>query len=302
MGKDSEAVIRSRFDLSYDGTLFHGWAAQRGLRTVEGVLSEAVAQVVREPVRFTVAGRTDAGVHAEGQVAHVDLGQEIAPAQVRRINTLLASDYSRVVGRVVGAGYLPKGAAFKGQSDVLLRSVTAVGENFDARFSAEKRKYRYSLVADQRQWDPLTRNRVWWVHSRTLDVEVMSSAAQQVLGEHDFLSFCRPREGATTVRTLENIVVSGRQEIAIEVEGDAFCHSMVRSLVGALVEVGRGARPVEWLTDLVEQPSRQGSAPVAPAHGLTLVGVDYPPAQFWAEQAQKARTVREVSGTIPPGL
>lgn len=282
-------TVRLRFDLSYDGTLFHGWAAQPGLRTVEGELTRAVETILRQPVQFTVAGRTDAGVHALSQVAHVDVpdpGQ--SSALVKRVNGLLAAGYSQALR----ARTLPGGASTKGQSDVLVNKIARVDPSFDARFSALSRRYEYQIAGAGQPRDPLTRGQVWWPPYAGIDPRVMNEGGRILQGEHDFLSFCRPRPGATTIRTLEHLRVADSAPLRVQVQGDAFCHSMVRSLVGALVDVGRGVRSLEWLQALVAEPSRDHGVPVAPAHGLTLVGVDYPEPQRWAQQADAARVVR----------
>ena len=176
----------------------------------------------------------------------------------------------------------------------MVTAVATVPDTFDARFSATGRQYRYLLSASPQSRDPLTRNARWWVPYNDLDVTAMNNAARVLLGEHDFLSFCKPREGATTIRTLRHLeVVEGEDgDLAIEVSADAFCHSMVRSLVGALVEVGRGARDEDWMRTLVDNPTRGHGVPVAPARGLTLMGVTYPPEREWSEQSRRARTLR----------
>ncbi|MFT0762458.1 tRNA pseudouridine(38-40) synthase TruA [Actinomyces sp. F1_1611] len=292
---------RLRLDLAYDGTFFHGWAAQPGLRTVQGDLEEALSTVLRRPVQLTVAGRTDAGVHAAAQVAHLDANEaEVGQLTVRRLQGLL----DRLEDRFWRQGSLPERPG--GTGDIVLRSLTPVSPEFDARFSATARHYRYQIADRSSRRDPATRWSTWWSPTE-LDQELMNTGAQQLRGEWDFLSFCRPREGATTIRTLRHLTVSRDEAdgtLAVEVSADAFCHSMVRTLVGALVEVGRGYRTLDWLAELVRQPSRQWGVPVVPARGLTLVGVDYPPREQWAERAREARRRRdsEESGTVPPSL
>lgn len=312
---------RYRLDLRYDGTGFHGWAKQDGLRTVQGTLENALSKVLRVPITLTVAGRTDAGVHALGQVAHFDLegagpiGEEQGDwDRFRdRMNGLLAADYSTLWRPLVDRGLTPRAALVKGESDVVVTSVREVSREFDARFAAQGRKYRYLLTDRPEARNPLRRNEQWWTQYRELNVEVMNAAAALIVGEHDFLSFCRPREGATTIRTLRRLEVTvegapsgpvdlgnehtsqGMRDgrLAIHVEADAFCHSMVRSLVGALVEVGRGGHDLDWISRLVADPSRAHGVPIAPPRGLTLMEVDYPPPSQWATRIHQSRRRRD---------
>jgi tRNA pseudouridine38-40 synthase len=259
--------VRIRLDIAYDGTEFAGWARQPGQRTVQGVLEGALCTLLRLPeVQLTVAGRTDAGVHAVGQVAHCD-----APA--------VPDDLLHRLGRV-----LPH--------DVRVRAVTAVPPEFDARFSALQRHYEYRIGDAAWGVDPL-RSRYVLAWPRPLDVATMAAAAAGLLGLHDFAAFCRRREGATTVRTLRRLDVARvGAEIVCTVVADAFCHSMVRSLVGALLAVGEGRRPVEWPATLLQRDRRADEVPVAPAHGLTLVAVDYPAHDELAARAELTRARR----------
>jgi tRNA pseudouridine38-40 synthase len=238
---------------------------QPGRRTVQGVLQDALAQIGRAPVALTVAGRTDAGVHALGQVAHADLP---APSDLRRLN-----------------GVLPP--------DVRVRAVTVVPGDFDARFSALWRRYVY-VIADG-SVNPLRRRQVLALEklSRSLDVEAMGRAAAKLVGEHDFVAFCRYREGATSVRTIQSFAVTrDGDEIACVVQADAFCHSMVRSLVGALIAVGEGRRDEAWPASLLSRTTRADDVTVAPPHGLTLVEVGYPPDAELAARAEQTRRRR----------
>lgn len=309
--------MRLRLDLGYDGTYFHGWAKQDGLRTVQGELERALSLVLRQAVTLTVAGRTDAGVHALGQVAHFDLdlsrgepgrrestsldlvaGSASALNRLRdRVNGLLAASYSMLWRPVVGRGMIPRAALVKGESDVQVAGISAVTEDFDARFSALGRRYLYQINDKPGARDPLLRNRQWWTPYSDLDVASMARSSAQFLRARDFLSFCKPREGATTIRTLKRLDVErlegGGGPIFISVEADAFCHSMVRSLVGALVEVGRGAKDEDWVTALVRNPSRAHGVPIVPARGLTLVSVDYPPPAQWARRSAQSRRRRD---------
>jgi tRNA pseudouridine38-40 synthase len=248
--------VRVRLDVAYDGTGFHGWAAQPGLRTVEGELGAALATVLRVPsVDLTCAGRTDAGVHARGQVVHADLEDlpEGAERLARRLNGVLAEDL-----RVLRAVEAPPG--------------------FDARFSAIWRHYAYRVADRPECVDPLRRGHVLaW--GRPLDDARMNAAAVSLVGEHDFAAFCRRREGATTVRTLLDLVWTREPDglLVAHVRADAFCHSMVRSLVGCLLAVGEGRREVAWAGAVLGAGTRDSAVAVAPAHGLTLEEVGYPP-------------------------
>jgi tRNA pseudouridine38-40 synthase len=260
--------MRVRLDVSYDGTNFSGWAIQPGRRTVQGELEAALGTILRLPaVQLTVAGRTDAGVHATGQVAHCDL-PDLPADLVRRL-----------------AGVLP--------ADVRVRAAREVPGEFDARFAALWRRYVYLIADTPGGADPLRRAQVLsW--PRPLGVAAMAEAAGRLVGLHDFAGFCRRREGATTVRSLQRLSVerTGR-EIDCTVVADAFCHSMVRSLVGALIAVGEGRRPVEWPASLLNHGRRADDVPVAPAHGLTLVEVGYPPDAELAARAAQTRARRD---------
>lgn len=277
-------LVRLRLDLSYDGTDFAGWAKQPGLRTVQGLLEDALAKQppgrsVPRPV--VVAGRTDAGVHARGQVVHVDAvplrpGEGRVPVDEHGIPDLqrMRHRWNRILPpdvRVIDARIAPDG--------------------FDARFSALRRHYRYQVSDAPWGVDPL-RRRDTLAWNRPLDVETLNEAAAELLGLNDFAAYCKPREGATTVRELQRFEWERVDEhlVVAHVTADAFCHSMVRSLVGTLLMVGDGRRQVRWPADLLRE--RQRTTSVAPAHGLTLVGVEYPPDEELAARAARARAVR----------
>lgn len=262
-------LVRVRLDLGYDGTEFSGWAGQPGRRTVQGVLEQAIATVLRlaQPPSLTVAGRTDAGVHATGQVAHVDLEPPIDTGQLQRRLT----------------GVLP--------DDIAVRAVTTAAESFDARFAALGRRYRYRIA--DRGLDPLRRrDTVAW--KRPLDPEAMHAAGQSLVGEHDFAAYCRPREGATTIRTVRELGVRREPDdiVVVEVAADAFCHNQVRAMVGALLAVGEGRRPVEWPREVLRAGVRDSAVIVAPPHGLTLVEVRYPPEDQLAARIAVTRARR----------
>ncbi|MGB0098725.1 MAG: tRNA pseudouridine(38-40) synthase TruA [Nocardioides sp.] len=262
--------MRIRLDLAYDGAGFHGWAAQPGLRTVQGELSAALATVLRVPaVDVVCAGRTDAGVHARGQVVHLDVAEPPAPeVLVRRVNGVLGAD-------------------------VRVRRAREVPDAFDARFGALWRRYAYRIVDRAETVDPLTRSHVLaW--SRPLDVAAMNAASVLLVGRHDFASFCKQREGATTIRTLEELSWDRDPSGVLvgTVRADAFCHSMVRSLVGCLIAIGEGRRPVDWADEILLAATRDPAVVVVHAHGLTLEEVAYPPDGELEARATQTRAKR----------
>lgn len=285
-------VVRVRLDLSYDGTGFAGWAAQPTLRTVQGTLEAALGTVLRcAPPRLTVAGRTDAGVHARGQVAHVDVERQVWFA----VRGRMTGEPGDVLVRRL-AGVLPP--------DVVVHRAAPAPDGFDARFSALHRRYAYRIADDVAQVDPLRRAHVAR-HRLPLDATAMSEAAAALVGRHDFAAFCRARPDATTIRTLQVLDVVRRPDgpdaglVVAVVQADAFCHSMVRALVGALTAVGEGRRPVAWPGDLLAGRRREGAAVVAPAHGLTLEEVAYPSAGRLAERAERTRARRDADDVDP---
>jgi tRNA pseudouridine38-40 synthase len=267
-------LVRVRLDLAYDGTDFSGWAVQPNRRTVQGLLTDTLATLLRAPVTLTVAGRTDAGVHAGGQVAHLDVNAET-----------WAGLESSILRRL--AGMLP--------AEVRVRSVATVPHTFDARFSALWRRYLYRVTDSVIGPEPLRRlDTVAW--PRTLDVDAMARAAMLMLGEHNFAAFCRRREGATTIRAVQIFDVERAGEvIEFRIAADAFCHSMVRSLVGALLAVGDGRQRESWPAGLLRLAERASAVVVAPPHGLTLVEVGYPPDDQLAARDAITRNVRVLS-------
>jgi tRNA pseudouridine38-40 synthase len=284
-------VIRLRLDLAYDGTAFAGWARQPGLRTVQAVLEDALATVLRSgprgvpAPRVTVAGRTDAGVHARGQVAHVDVEPDALDATRGRGDR---PALEMLVARL--SGVLPP--------DLVVHRVTLAPDGFDARFSAERRRYTYRICDDTGARDPLARGHVVW-HRRRLDVSAMQEAAAPLVGLHDFAAYCKPREFATTIRTLEVFRWSRDDEglVVADVRADAFCHSMVRSLVGVSLAVGEGRREVAWPAELLAGRNRADGVHVAPAHGLTLEEVAYPADEELALRAARTRARRSADAT-----
>jgi tRNA pseudouridine38-40 synthase len=280
-------LVRVRIDLSYDGAEFSGWAKQKsGRRTVQGELEDAIRVVLRRPEVFplTVAGRTDAGVHARGQVAHVDLPEELWLAEG---DTLLRRLAGRLPGdiRVWRAGVAPAG--------------------FDARFSAVWRRYAYRVCDTRTGVDPLRRGHVLW-YDRELVVELMNAAAAALVGEHDFAAYCKQREGATTIRELldfrwERLPGDALLGPALPglvvgtVRADAFCHNMVRALVGAMLLVGGGQRPPGFPAQVLAGGVRDSAVTVVRPHGLTLEEVGYPADQDLAARSRAARNLRVLS-------
>ena len=273
--------MRLRLDLAYDGGAFHGWARQPGLRTVQGDLESALAMVLRvESVEVTCAGRTDTGVHARGQVVHLDVDEQVLLAAAGRSTAPPAQALARRLNGVLA-------------TDVRVNGAAEVPEAFDARFGALWRRYAYRLSDRPETVDPLTRNHVTsW--GRPLDEEAMNQASVRLVGEHDFAAYCKRREGATTLRHLLELhwVRTSTGLLEGTVRADAFCHSMVRSLVGALVAVGEGRRGAEWPAEILARGVRDPRVLVMPPHGLTLEEVAYPDDAGLAERAATTRRVR----------
>ncbi|MEU9283308.1 tRNA pseudouridine(38-40) synthase TruA [Streptomyces sp. NPDC048275] len=268
--------VRVRLDLSYDGREFSGWAKQAsGRRTVQGEIEDALRTVTRSgetTYELTVAGRTDAGVHARGQVAHVDL-----PV------ALWAEHQEKLLKRL--AGRLSK--------DVRVWSLTEAPSGFNARFSAIWRRYAYRVTDNPGGVDPLLRSHVLW-HDWPLDVDAMNEAARRLVGEHDFAAYCKKREGATTIRTLQELSLVRDEDgvITATVRADAFCHNMVRSLIGALLFVGDGHRGPDWPGKVLAAGVRDSAVHVVRPHGLTLEEVGYPADELLAARNKEARNKR----------
>lgn len=271
--------IRVRLGIAYDGAGFSGWAVQPGRRTVQGELQAALGRILRlDRPELTVAGRTDAGVHARGQVAHVDLPREAWDAVAESAGRRLA-------------GVLP--------NDLRVTSVAPAPAGFDARFSALARRYAYRVCDHPYGADPLRRGFTLW-HKARLDVAAMNTAAARLTGEHDFAAYCRKREGATTIRRLLRLEWTRVEPDVVEatVEADAFCHNMVRALVGAMLAVGDGRRPVEWPGEVLGAGVRDSAVHVVAPYGLTLEEVRYPDDAELAARAVETRRVRTWS-TLP---
>lgn len=280
-------LIRLRLDLAYDGTDFHGWARQKpqhgteAIRTVQGVLEDALSMILRIDAALTVAGRTDAGVHAAAQVAHLDV-----PADRLQQRTI-DGDPMRLVRRL--ARLLP--------DDVRVHAVTFAPAGFDARFAALRRHYTYRLTTHPRGPLP-TRSRDTAHWPKAVDLADMQAAAEVLVGLHDFAAFCKARPHATTIRELQAFSwhdVSTTLEPQLyeaRVTADAFCWNMVRSLVGTCLSVGEGRREATLPARLLEEDERSPLIPLAPAKGLSLVGVDYPPADELAARTHVTRDRR----------
>ncbi len=269
-------LVRLRLDLGYDGSQFHGWARQPGQRTIQQVAEEALwrALSLPEPPALTVAGRTDAGVHARGQVAHVDVPADAwartgEPA-LRRLRRLLPDD-------------------------VTVWSLRPAAPGFDARFSALWRRYSYRVCDDPAAADPLRRNQTLW-YRHGLDLGQMNEAAAACVGEHDFAAFCRRREGATTIREVVRLDWARAEPgiVVATVIADAFCHNMVRALVGALLAVGDGSREARWVGQVLAARRRDPAVRVAPPHPLCLEEVGYPEDAGLAARAALTRRTREL--------
>ena len=271
---------RLRIDLAYDGAGFHGWARQPALRTVQGDLESALAKVLRLPsVRVACAGRTDTGVHARGQVAHIDLPDGV-----------LSTDEDDRGPRVETLGRRLNGVL---EDDLRIRRVSVAPEGFDARFSAVWRRYAYRVADRMDLLDPLRSGHVLtW--PRQLDEDRMNEAAKVLLGKHDFASFCKKRDGATTIRCLLDLRWDRDSDgvLVATVRADAFCHNMVRSLIGCMIAVGEGRRPPEWVGEVLHARQREVAAAVVHAHGLTLEEVGYPEGEELAAQSLRARALR----------
>lgn len=300
VGAPAADLVRVRVDLAYDGTDFAGWARQPGLRTVQGVVEDGLALVLRSahrgdvPPRVTVAGRTDAGVHARGQVLHVDVPAAAWAAVPGRSDR---GPEESLLTRL--AGVLP--------ADVVATRVRVAPEGFDARFSAVARRYVYRVCDETALRDPLRRHHVLWSR-RPLDVAAMHEAAQRVLGRHDFAAYCKPRPGATTIRTLDELTWERPADgpdaglVVATVRADAFCHSMVRALVGASLAVGEGRRGVDWPAELLVGGRRDPGSAVVAAHGLTLEEVVYPPDAELAARQLRTRAPRSADDVDPHPL
>lgn len=259
---------RLRLDIAYDGTQFSGWATQPGMRTMQDMVEEAVARIVRHDIDSVVAGRTDAGVHATGQVIHIDVAESTFDKE------LTYRDLRYKLNRIL-------------DEDIRITNITDAPRGFHARFSALRRKYIYKILDDNQVITPAQRFDVapWYRH---LDENVMNKATALLLGTHDFAAFCKFKSGGTTVRNLEKYEWVRTEDglLIADVVADAFCYSMVRNLVGAIVCVADGRKPVEWIAELLANKERVSDSLVFPARGLTLYQVDYPTDDQLLERAR----------------
>ncbi len=276
--------MRLRIDLGYDGQAFSGWAKQPDRPSVQDSLESALAtvfRVERDQVKTVVAGRTDAGVHAVGQVCHVDLPEALGV----RLDD--ANELARLTKRLRGA--LGK------DNHVWIHEVSAAPEGFDARFSPVARRYEYRIADSHALRDPRLAGHTVW-RDEELDMASMNTLGQALLGLHDFAAFCRAREGATTIRELQEFSwLRDEQHVLVgRVVADAFCHSMVRSLVGSAVAVGAGQLSTDDVLRLRQEGARTSAWKTMPAHGLTLMEIYYPDPEHLAERAEQTRAPRRL--------
>lgn len=304
-------MVRLRLDLAYDGGAFYGWARQPTLRTVQGELEQALHTILRvsaddpdEPLRLTVAGRTDTGVHALHQVCHLDVGEATLDRCVGHMGVPAPEALFRRLSRMV-------------PDDIAIHAVSVAPEGFDARFSALERTYVYRICDDARPVDPRMRGFVLALDDR-LDLDAMNAAAAMTIGLHDFGSFATPNPGGTTIREVKRAhwsripvspLVPGASGgagtaggytvpaaesglVCFTIVADAFARNMVRSLVNACVKVGQGRKDLDWFAEKMATPLREGSTgPIAP-QGLTLEHVAYPAADQLAARAEAIRAKR----------
>lgn len=282
-------ATRLRLDIAYDGTAFHGWAKQPGLRTVQGEIESAIQQLVRsdEPSQLTVGGRTDAGVHARGQVAHLDVSS-------MDLRNWLRSEYQEDLLSVEVMQRRLNGVLHRSAEDAQILRISRVPGAFDARFSALWRRYEYRLADTTSFVDPLTRH-FTVTTERVVDAQLLARASAMLVGLRDFSSFCKPREGSTAIRTLQQFEWTQERTgvFVASIQADAFCHSMVRALVGAVTAVATGRISLEELDQIAEARARTSRFAVMPAHGLSLEEIAYPPEDELGERAEATRARRE---------
>jgi tRNA pseudouridine38-40 synthase len=259
---------RLRLDIAYDGTHFFGWATQPGHRTLQDLVEEAISRISQTNIDSIVAGRTDAGVHATGQVIHVDVPDSMFDRELTYL------DLRYKLNRIL-------------DEDVRIMNVSDAPQGFHARFSALRRYYSYKILDNNDVIAPLSRHDVasWY---RPLDAAHMNEASKLLLGHHDFAAFCKFKVGGTTIRTLEKYEWHRSDEglLVADVVADAFCYSMVRNLVGAVVCVADGRQSPAWIEQLLANKERVSDSLVFPARGLTLYQVDYPSNDQLLERAK----------------
>ncbi|MET1043949.1 MAG: tRNA pseudouridine(38-40) synthase TruA [Microbacteriaceae bacterium] len=285
---------RLRLDIAYDGTRFAGWAKQPDQRTVQGEIESALATIFRRTApapHITVAGRTDVGVHAVAQVAHVDL----TTAQLASLERPRQGRHKAPRSAAAALQKRLNGIAGLG-ADLYISDIRMAPDGFDARFSAIWRRYEYRIADPAAARNPLLQNHTLW-YPAELDVDAMDAAAQSLLGLHDWASYCKPRAGATTIRMLQEFGWRRHSDgvLSATVVADAFCHNMVRALVGACVAVGEGKLPAADPAVIRDARARTNDFKVMPAKGLTLMAVGYPPDSELAERAERTRGLRVLS-------
>lgn len=278
-------MLRIRLELGYRGTAYYGWARQPDVVSVQETLEEALFRVTRfEGLHTVVAGRTDTGVHARRQVVHFDVPEALWLKTPGRSDRTPEATVLYKVNKI-----LP--------TDIVLYDVRRAPEGFDARFSALDRTYKYRIADSIAVRDPLRTDSVLW-HNFALDLDRMNESALPLLGLHDFAAFCKARPGATTIRELKQLTWTRPQTGAdaglavATIVSDAFCHNMVRALVGAVLVVGDGQKDVDWPTWMLNSRSRRHSSAVLPACGLTLQEVQYPADDQLAARAAEVRAMR----------
>ena len=254
--------LRLRIDLAYDGTNFYGWGKQPDRRSVQEEVEKAIGTITQTKIESIVAGRTDAGVHASGQVIHVDVPESINLDEIAyKLNRIL-------------------------DEDIRIMEVSIAPEAFHARFSALRRSYTYKILDKNLPVPPINRFDIasWY---RPLEVKLLNEASALVLGHHDFAAFCKFREGGTTIRTLEKFHWERQRDLLVAtIVADAFCYSMVRNLVGAAVCVADGRKEPAWIGELLANKERVSDSLVFPARGLTLTSVEYPSNDQLLERAK----------------
>lgn len=277
-----DETVRLRIELAYDGSNFHGWATQPGLPTIQEAVETSLYTIFRQAIQTTVAGRTDAGVHAEKQVLHCDVpairwNKLPGHHPTRTPQAALVAKLNGILGRQSGA--------------IRILAADIAPKGFDARFSPLSRSYQYRIV--QGNPNPLTRH-FTYTYPKPLNIDLMRQEISEIQGIYDFGSFCKPRPGATTIRTIHEFNITATEQLlTVNLTADAFCHHMVRSLVGALLQVGDGTRTPGWLQKRLDTPVRDSHMAIAPAHGLILQAVHYPDDDKLAERAQQTRAKRE---------
>jgi len=279
--KPESGFFRAQITLAYDGTNFYGWGKQSDRRTIQGELEAALKTLYRQDLETVVAGRTDAGVHASAQVAHVDLPEGDA--------TKFGFEFDELTYRLNRIL----------TEEIRIKSVMRAPADFHARFGALRRHYIYKIQDGLGIVEPVKRLDItpWY---RDLDISKMNEAASDLIGEHDFFSFAKFREHSTTIRKLERFDFERNHDglIISHISADAFCYNMVRSLIGAMVYIGEGRFPISWAKEVLERKERPSDSIVFPARGLTFIGVDYPADSQLAARADKVMGLRSLTDEV----